>query len=192
MSLFLSWLELIMPVALIIGTAVYFSYRGKPQQVILLEYQRGILYRRGVAVRDVGPGRYWVWAGTELLLRADMRPMSINYQNLVVSLQDGASAVYSFTASAQAKDIRKAIYAARNYEHIPHSVLRCCTRLALNQRTGQELRAGLDGAVQEITRNVKARLGEAGFELMSFRMTQMSVAVPNATVRVPANPQVVS
>src|SRR5262249_25876133 len=193
MSFYLNLLATVLPISLVIGIAVYFGYRGKPTRVILLEYQRGVLYKRGFPVRDVGPGRYWVWAGTELLCHADTRPMSISPQKQAVSLQDGATAVYSFLASVQARDIRKVIYSAIHYEQIPHATIRRCVRLALNLRTGEEVRRDLEVIIQEVTREAKARLSAAGFDLLSFRITELSVVVPNAAPRnIRSVPEIIS
>jgi hypothetical protein len=46
------------------GTMLY--RRGKLTTVALLPYQRGVLYKQGLPVRDVGPGKHRVWFFTAL------------------------------------------------------------------------------------------------------------------------------
>jgi hypothetical protein len=151
------------------------------------EYQRGVLYDNGVPVKDVGPGSHWVWSGRQLLIHADTRPRSVGYEKLVVALQDGASAVYGLLAGVQMSDVRKAIYSARNYEQAANAALLRCTRLALNQRTSTQLRATTQETLtQEISADAKSRLAEAGYDLVSFRLTGLSIVVPNPN---PTTPQ---
>jgi len=161
--------------AALIGLAVYFNDRGKPTYVTLLEYQRGILYRRGVPVREVGCGKHRVWTGTELLVHADTRPISISFENQVVALQDGHSALYGILASAQIQDIRKVISSARDYNHVPPAILLRCTRLHLNACSQSSLPMTKETVVNKITEDAKTRLHAAGFELISFRLSQLAI-----------------
>jgi hypothetical protein len=162
----------------IIAMVIYFEIRGKPTTVTLLPYQRGILFKRGFPVRDVGPGKHRVWTGTELLVHGDMRPITVNYENRVVSLKDGLVALHGFSASVQVQDVRKAIYSARDYTSIPPSVLLRCTRRHLNACSGKSLNLERDTVVNRIAEDAKARLNTVGFKLISFRITQLVIGTP--------------
>jgi SPFH domain/Band 7 family protein len=159
---------------------VYLEPRGKLTSVTLLPYQRGVLFQKGLPVRDVGPGKHRVWAGSELLVHGDTRPITVNYEKQVVALNDGFLALYGFSASVEVRDIRKAIYSARNYTEVPPSVLLRCTRRQLNACSGKSLNLDKDTVVNRITEDAKARLGKAGFNLVSYRITQLAIGVPQA------------
>jgi SPFH domain / Band 7 family len=161
--------------AAICGLAIYALNRGKPTWVTLLEYQRGILYRRGLPIQEVGRGKHRVWSGTELLVHADIRPISINFENQVVALQDGSSALYGFAASAQIQDIRKVIYAARDYNHVPPATLLRCARLHLSTATQSSLAVGKDAIAAKIAEDARTRLRSVGFDLVSFRLSQLAI-----------------
>lgn len=171
----------------LIGVVVYFDRWGKPTTVVLLPYQRGVLFRRGIPLRDVGPGKHRVWSGTEILIHADVRPVSVNYENQVVALQDGFAALYGFSATAQVCDIRKAIYCARNYSQLPAAVLLRCTRLHLNASSKSALSVEKQAIVDRITKEAKARLEQSGFELLSFRLTQLAVGTTQLPESQPAS-----
>jgi hypothetical protein len=164
---------------------VYFEFRGKPASVTLLPYQRGILFRKGVPVRDVGPGVHRVWTGTELLVHGDTRPISVNYEKLVVDLQDGFAALYSFSASVEVQNMRKAVYSARNYTNVPAFVLLGCTRRHLNACFGTSLNLERDTVVSRIMEDAKAKLSTAGFNLMSFRLTQLVIGTTQMPMPAP-------
>jgi SPFH domain / Band 7 family len=161
--------------------------RGKLTSVTLLPYQRGILFRKGSPVRDVGPGKHRVWAGSELLVLGDTRPITVNYEKQVVGLKDGLLALYGFSASAEVQDIRKAIYSARNFTEVPPAVLLQCTRRHLNACSGRSINLEKDAVANRIAEDAKARLSKAGFRLVSYRITQLAVGVPQtpATQTVP-------
>ncbi|HET9803164.1 MAG TPA: SPFH domain-containing protein [Candidatus Acidoferrum sp.] len=159
----------------IFGVVVLRIYAGWLVSATLVEYQRGVLFRRGFPVRDVGPGRYRVWTGFEKIMILDTRPVQVNYENQSVSLRDGAVAVYSFSGSARVKDARKALYAAANYSHVPAFVLLCCARLVLNESTSPQMHADKDAVTERIITRAQPRLVGAGFELLSFRLTDVSV-----------------
>ena len=172
--------------AAIIGVAVYFDRQGRPTTVALLPYQRGVLFRRGAPLRDVGPGKHRVWTGVEILIHGDVRPVSVNYENQVVALQDGFAALYGFSASAQVRDIRKAIYSARNYSQVPVSVLLRCVRRNLNACSRSSFPLEKDAIVKRITDEAKARLEQSGFELLSFRLTQLAIGTTQSPASQPA------
>ena len=151
---------------------------GRPSKVTLLEYQRGILYRRGQPIKEVGPGQHWVWTGFEKTLYLDTRPLTIGYQNLAVTLSDGLSAAYGVSASAQIIDVRKAMYSSQAYTQVPAFVLLCCVRGTLSENSSLRVRTAQQEIVDEVTQEVRARLDSAGFELLNFRLTHLSVFSP--------------
>src|ERR1035438_1296466 len=91
-----------------ISTLVARLYTGTPSSYALLPHQRGILYRRGLPGREVGPGKHRVWTGVEKIFFLDTRPIQVHVDHRAGALQDGYTAVYGFSA------------------------IRCCTRRRLS------------------------------------------------------------
>jgi hypothetical protein len=179
----MNWLGFVMLFAfwaVVISALVYLARRGKLTYVNLLPYQRGILFRNGLPVKDVGPGKHRVWSGTELLVHADTRPVTVNYENQVVSLQDGFAALYGFSGSAQIRDLRKVLYCARDYTQVPAFTFLRCARHELNACTSGALKLNKDAVAQKISEDAKARLASSGFELLSFRLTQFAIGTVQA------------
>jgi len=162
--------------AFLFGVIMLRIFGGWLSSATLVEYQRGVLFRRGLPVRDVGPGRYRVWTGISKIMIVDTRPVQVNYENQGVSLRDGATAIYSISGSARVQDVRKALYAAGNYNHVPSFVLLCCARFVLNECTGAQITANRDALVEQIINRADPRLKASGFELLSFRITHLSLA----------------
>jgi len=153
----------------------------------LLPHRRGVLYKRGKPVRDVGPGKYRVWAGSELLVHGDVRPISVNYENQVVALPDGFAAMYGFSASVQVRDIRKAVYSARDYSQVPAAVLLRCARRQIHLTSPGSLKMDKEGIANRISREAKAKLEAAGFDLISFNLPQLAIGTTQPIVN-PSQP----
>lgn len=165
----------------IFGVIFYFQRYGRPATVTLLPYQRGILYRRGKPIRECGPGKHRVNSGVEVLIHLDARPISVNYENQIVSLRDGYVAGYGVSASAQVRDVGKALNSARNYAQVPPVAVLRSTRKQLSAHSADSLRARQSSIASQITEEIKARLDESGFELLSFRLTQLVVGTLRST-----------
>ena len=160
--------------AFILATVALRVFGGRPGSVTLLEYQRAVLYRKGLPVREVGTGRHLIFTGIEKLMVVDTRPIQVSYEDQAVSLKDGLAALYGVSGAARVQDARKAIYSAGNYNHVPAFVLLCAARFVLNGCTSAELKAK-EAITDRIVERAKPRLAAAGFELMSFRLTQFAV-----------------
>lgn len=158
--------------------------RGKLTSVTLLPHQRGVLFKLGRPVRDVGPGKHRVWVGSEIVVHGDVRPISVNFENQAVALADGLSAVYGFSANVEVEDIRKAIYSARNYTHIPGFVLLRTCRSQLHRNSGETLKLDRQTVSDQIVQEAQGKLAAAGLRLNSFRLTNLLVG----TIQ-PASPQ---
>lgn len=156
----------------------YYNLIGYPSSYSLLPYQSGVLYRRGRPVRDVGPGRHRVFAGVEKILFVDMRPIHVNVEQRPVALADGNTAIYGFSASVAVQDVRKVLYSSSNYTQMPAFVTLLTVRATLNQLQLSQLRIGQAAIEEAITSACRSRLEAVGFELQSFRLTQLNFAVP--------------
>jgi SPFH domain / Band 7 family len=158
------------------ATLVLRLHTGSPSSFALLPYQRGILYKRGLPLRDVGPGKHRVRIGLEKIVFLDVRPVQVNFENRAVALQDGVTAVYGFSGSAEVRDVRKALYCAVNYTHVPAFILLCSARSVLNSYSSGQLRFNKETVTSEITSRAKSRLAANGFQLLGFQFTQLSIA----------------
>jgi hypothetical protein len=162
----------------VIAILVVRLYTGTPSSYALLPHQQGILHRRGVPVREVGPGKHRVWTGVEKIFFLDTRPIQVYADDRAVALQDGYTAVYGFSATAEVRDVRKVLYSAAIFSQVPACVLLCSARAALNGCTRTQVLAYKEASALEISTRAKTRLAAAGFELTSFRMNQLVVAPP--------------
>ena len=164
-----------------IGVLVFLAVMGRPIRFTILEHQRGVLYRRGLPVKDLGSGRHWVWPKREKIVWMDTRPIQVAFQDQAALCSDGASAVFGVLGSAQITEMRKAIYSSRNCYEVPAFVLHCCTRSVLNAVSSTEALENKERLAEQILNRARPRLSANGFEVLAFRLTQISVpAMPKA------------
>lgn len=105
-----------------------------------------------------------------------MRPIQFNIENRAVMLVDGITVVYGFSASAKVGDVSKAMYSSATYNQIPAFVAICATRSILSMHSSSELAMGRAALEAEIIDTSKSRLASLGFEFVSYRLSQLSVA----------------
>lgn len=156
----------------------YHGVVGYPSTYTLAPYQAGIVYRRGKAVREAGPGRHLVFVGTEKIIFLDKRPIQVSFEDRAVALADGSVAIYGFALSAQVANVNKVMYASATYGQIPAFVALCVTRKVLNQYDTGRVLSSRSGIQEEIIRSCQSRLAASGFDLNSFRLTQLRIATP--------------
>jgi len=162
----------------ILGIYAFRVFVGLPTSHSLLPYQGGVFYKRGRPVREVGPGKHWVIAGSQKILFVDKRPVQVCAEGRAVSLADGATAIFGFTASAQIQDVKKALYASGIYSQIPAFVTLCVVRSVLNHSRADAVRTEQVALAEQVILLSREKLASTGYELLSFRFTQLSTAVP--------------
>lgn len=153
---------------------------GRPSRFTLLEHQRGVLYRRGVPVREVQAGRYWVWTKREKIFWADTRPLQVSFEGQGAVLKDGVNAIFGILASARVVEARKAIYVSRNCYEVPAFVLHCFTRSVLNEFSASEAMDAKERLATDIIARAGPVLSAYGFHILSLQVTQFSIAGPAA------------
>ena len=171
LAVFLFWL-------FICGIYTFRVFVGLPSSHSLLPYQGGIFYKRGRPVREVGPGKHWVIAGSQKILFVDKRPVQVSAESRAVTLADGTTAIYGFAASAQIQDVKKALYASCISSQIPAFVTLSVVRSVLNHSLADDVRTGQAAVADRVILMSREKLATAGYELLSFRFTQLSIAVP--------------
>lgn len=81
----------------------------------VLEYERGVLYRRGRFIRVLEPGGYWFWPGLYTIQRIDMRARYVTIPGQDVLTADNISIKISLAASFKIADPFRAINATGNF-----------------------------------------------------------------------------
>jgi len=169
----IGWLVITVLCVFFFGLLFLSDYSKRRSQHTIMEYQRGAFFRKGIFVREVGAGVHKVLLGRDYIVYGDVRPISFNFERQTVALRDGSLAQYSFYATAEIRDFRKALLCARNYSDMPYYVVRRELRaaiFALDSANFGISRLSVETAVRE---RVGQHLERAGFELTDFKVTDL-------------------
>lgn len=166
---------LLFVVAIVVGLVWLMRYLRLRTHVIVMEYERGVVFRKGLPFKDVGPGRYAIIREREFLVRIDVRPKTVSAEQQAVGMQDGRFAVYSLFASTSISDPRKAMYSARDYNEVPIYAVRRRSRSAIASQTAASLSIGVSGLTSMIAKEVSQDLQRTGMRLDEFKITRFEV-----------------
>ncbi len=131
--------------------------------VVIMEYQRGLLYRNGAFVRLLPPGRYRIWPFSRQAIRVlDIRRQTANIVNQKLLTQDQVAVGISLTADYHIADPVLAAHTVQN----AHGQLYADMQLAVREIVGGvtvdallEERARINEAILERTRALAAVYG---------------------------------
>ncbi|MBA2127750.1 hypothetical protein DLM45_16180 [Hyphomicrobium methylovorum] len=150
--------------AIILAMQAWKTFAGAAN--IVSETERGVLYKHGLFVREVGPGRYWNFPGT-VLKRLTVNEMAITVPSQEVMSQDRLPIRLSAIAIIKVRDPRKALEASSDgYYSAVYRTLQLALRDLAAEAPLEGLldqRASLD---ERLTEKARAGCEEQGCELV--------------------------
>lgn len=130
--------------------------------MLVYEYQKGLLYKRGRYVATLAPGSYWILSTFSMVFPVDIRPEFITIQGQDVLSSDGVTLRVSLAAEFQVTDPNLAVNKTANFR----SALNLILQMALREIVGKEKidalienRAGIGGKLMELTSGKAAEMG---------------------------------
>lgn len=175
-------------IAVVGGVLSASDYLKRRSSHTVMEFQRGILFRKGMPYEDVGPGVHSTLLGRDFVVYGDVRSTSMNFENQTVAMRDGSFAQYSFFASATVRDFRKAVYSARNFTEMPYYILRRAVRGTISRQGREISAAGTNALEKNIQQRASKELEEVGFSLDEFSLSHLQLSAP-ADANVPEIPR---
>src|SRR5215470_12162967 len=85
------------------------------RHVIVYEYQRGLLYKKGRYVATLDPGSYWVSSTFSMVFPVDIRPEFTTIQGQDMICADGVTVKMSLAAAFQVVDPNLAVNKTANF-----------------------------------------------------------------------------
>jgi regulator of protease activity HflC (stomatin/prohibitin superfamily) len=133
-----------------------------PHRTVVLEYQRGLKYRKGRFVGLLTAGRYWVFPPTTTITILDVRPVFITIPGQEVITADGVTVKVSLAAEYEVADPPTAMNKNANFNAAFYLVL----QMAVRQIVGREKvdaiienRTSISERIRELTQEKTAALG---------------------------------
>jgi regulator of protease activity HflC (stomatin/prohibitin superfamily) len=112
-------------IALIIVTIflLILMYALNTRQVIVLEYERGLLYRSGKFKRVLPAGRYWYNRLLEAIYKVDTRSRAVSIIGQEILSSDNVGIKISLAATFKIEDPYRAINTTNNYQEALYLML---------------------------------------------------------------------
>lgn len=152
------------------------------QQITIMEYQRGMRYRDGKYVGQLGPGRHWIYRPSTTVTRIDAREMSITLPGQEIVGADGVSIKLSLAARYRIGDADRAINKVANFTVSFYTELQIALRDVVAARPIEELlqqRLAIGG---EVLARASGPAKDLGVELISTEVKD--VMLPGATKKI--------
>ena len=144
--------------------------------ITVKQFQRGLEYRNGRFVGEVGPGRYRLWAlgGREITV-VDMREQSLQIAGQEVLTADNVPVRLNVVGRFRVTDATRAIHEVTSYHSAVYEAAQLACRQAAATRTAEEFLAQRTALSEELTAATAPRAAEFGVQVVS-------VAIKDATL----------
>jgi regulator of protease activity HflC (stomatin/prohibitin superfamily) len=147
-----------------------------PRPRIVKEYERGLRYRRGHLVGEVGPGKYWLRPRVDELTVLDMRRRQIVVSGQEVLTADRVPLKVSLIAEFTVIDAHKAVTVSENYSDALYGRLQLALREAVAGRDLDVALAERGELGTQITASVAGSAQEIGLELHDVQVRDFMMA----------------
>jgi regulator of protease activity HflC (stomatin/prohibitin superfamily) len=125
-------LVLLLLLILAISIAIYL-FRKLFERVVVYEFEKGLLYRKGCLVKTLGPGLYWVNTNRSVVQKVDMRLQTVSVPGQEVLCHDNIAVKISLALQYSVVDPAVAKTKIAQYQE----ALYMSAQLALRQLVGE-------------------------------------------------------
>ena len=101
---------------LLAASAAFLLLRAVVRKAVVLEYEKGLLYRRGAFRRVLGPGQYWFLRPITRIVKVDARRRFVTVPNQDILTSDNVSLKLSVAAEFDVVDPARAVNTVQDYE----------------------------------------------------------------------------
>ncbi len=152
---------------------------------IVQEYERGIVFRLGRMVRNVGAGLNWVFPGIEQLRIVDIRTMTVSIERQETITKDSVSVKIDAVLWYRIVSPARAILSVADYRNAVHQMALTALRNIVGQHVLDEVlkeRDTINHTLQKIVDDATEQWG-IKVEAVEMKDVEMPVAMQRAMAR---------
>lgn len=153
-------------VAIAVAALVVFLIRQLVKRVLILEYERGVLYQAGKFKAVLGPGAYWYFAGRSTVQKLDLRPRFASITGQEVLSADNVSLKISIAANYEIVDPLQVVQRSQNYEQALHLELQLILRELVGAAKIDDVLAQRQTLNEQLTERAAPRVETLGLRLL--------------------------
>jgi regulator of protease activity HflC (stomatin/prohibitin superfamily) len=132
--------ELILVIAILAAVAALAYWF--PRSVTVVEYERGLRYRRGRFVGTVPPGTHWVSRRSGSITKVDIRPYVLTIPGQELLTSDGIGVKVSLVAKVEIVDPATAVNEVQNYTQALYTIFQVALREIVSAQSLEDLLGG--------------------------------------------------
>jgi regulator of protease activity HflC (stomatin/prohibitin superfamily) len=136
------------------------------RQITILEYERGLRYRRGRFEGVLHPGTYMVWPGRTVITKIDIRPTYLTVPGQEIITSDGVGLKVSVSAKYQVKDPALAVNSVADYRTALYTKLQLGLREIIASRPVESVMQDRAEINRLLLESSVANVGEFGVALL--------------------------
>jgi regulator of protease activity HflC (stomatin/prohibitin superfamily) len=147
-----------------------------PRPRIVTEYERGLRFRKGRLVGEVGPGRYWLSPRVDALVKVDTRRRQMIVSGQEVLTSDRVPLKVSLVAEYSVADATRAVTQVETYQDALYGGLQLALREVLARKDLDEALGERGEIGSAILQAVAEQAGDFGVELRSVQVRDFMMA----------------
>jgi len=141
-----------------------------PHRVTVLEYERGLRYRRGKFVGVVSPGVHWVSGRAGKIVKVDTRQVWVTLPGQEVLTSDGLGVKISLVANIELVDPEVAINKVQNYMATFYGELQVALRILVGGLNIEDLLKARDDLGNTLLGRVSEPAAAVGLHVISVNV----------------------
>lgn len=161
--------------SLVVIAAIGLIVRGNLRPTVVFAYESGLRFERGKFIGAVGPGRYWLWLGRDVIQKVDTRQRVLSVSGQEVLSADGVALKVSVLASYRVSDPVRAILEFEHPEAALHANLQLALRGIIASSSVDDLLQRRADIGPELLKSVAASSATLGLELVSTDLKDLTL-----------------
>jgi regulator of protease activity HflC (stomatin/prohibitin superfamily) len=165
-------------VVMTVGVVLLLAMRRQLERVVLYEYQRGVLYRRGRRIRTLPAGVYWLVRGVSSVATVDVRSRVAVVAGQEILSADNVPLRMSVTLRYRVAEPATAIEAATSFAEALHAETQLVLRDLVATLTAEELLPQRQRLAEGLQAGVAPRATALGLTLEDVGVRDVTFPAP--------------
>jgi len=165
-------------VVIAVGAGLLLAARRQLERVVVYEYQRGVLYRRGRRIRTLEAGVYWLVRGVSSVVTVDVRSRIAVVAGQEILSSDSVPLRVSVTLRYRVVNPETVIEAATSLAETLHAQTQLVLRDLVATVSAEELQAHRGRLAETLRTTLAPRTAALGLELEEVGVRDMTFPAP--------------
>jgi len=165
-------------VVIAVGAALLLAARRRLERVVVYEYQRGVLYRRGRRIRALEAGVYWLVRGVSSVVVIDVRSKSAVVAGQEILSSDSVPLRVSVTLRYRVASPERVIEATASMPETLHAETQLALRDLVATVSAEELQTQRGRLAEALRTALAPRAAALGLELEEIGVRDMTFPAP--------------